>query len=89
MILGAVGSTTALGSGWVEMAIDPTELETLRDALIRARASGVRVTQFEGKRIDYSTDAEMAKAIADLEGRIARAASPRPGSVAFATSKGM
>lgn len=71
------------------MAINSTELETLRDALIRARASGVRVTQFEGKRVEYSTDAEMAKAIADLESRIARASTPRPGSVAFATSKGL
>ena len=71
------------------MALLASELEGLRDALLRARASGVRVTQFEGKRVEYSTDSEMAKAIADLENRIARAASPRPGSVAFATSKGL
>ena len=71
------------------MAIAVTELETLRDALIRARATGVRVTQFEGKRVEYSSDAEMAKAISDLESRITRASTPRPGSVAFATSKGM
>ena len=71
------------------MAIDPTELETLRDALIRARASGVRVTQFDGKRVEYANDAEMAKAIADLETRIRTASAPRPGSISFATSKGM
>jgi hypothetical protein len=71
------------------MAINPTELETLRDALIRARASGVRVTQFEGKRVEYANDAEMAKAIADLETRIRSASVSRPGSVTFATSKGM
>lgn len=71
------------------MAIDPTELETLRDALIRARANGVRVTQFEGKRVEYANDAEMAKAIADLETRIRRASAPRPGNINFSTSKGM
>lgn len=71
------------------MPIDPTELATLRDALIRARASGVRVTQYDGKRLEYANDAEMAKAIADLETRISRAASPRPGSITFSTSKGM
>ena len=71
------------------MAIDPTELETLRDALIRARASGVRVTQFEGKRVEYANDAEMAKAIADLETRIRNATSPRPGSISFSSSKGL
>jgi hypothetical protein len=71
------------------MAIDPTELETLRDALIRARANGVRVTQFEGKRVEYANDAEMAKAIADLETRIRRAVAPRSGSINFSTSKGI
>lgn len=71
------------------MAIDPTELETMRDALIRARASGVRVTQFDGKRVEYANDAEMAKAIADLETRIRTASAPRPGSITFATSKGV
>ena len=71
------------------MAIDPTELATLRDALIRARASGVRVTQFEGKRVEYSNDLEMSKAIADLETRIRNASAPRSGSISFATSKGM
>ena len=71
------------------MAIDPTELETLRDALIRARASATRVVMMDGKRVEYGSDAEMANALADLETRIRRATSPRPGSIAFATSKGM
>lgn len=55
------------------MAIPLAELETMRDALIRARASGVRMVMVEGKRLEYGTDAEMAAAIADLEARIARA----------------
>lgn len=45
--------------------------------------------QYEGKRIEYQTDAEMAKAIADLETRIRAASAPRRGSITFATSKGV
>ena len=71
------------------MAIDPTELATLRDALIRARASATRVVMMDGRRVEYGSDAEMANAIADLETRIRRATSPRPGSISFSSSKGM
>lgn len=71
------------------MAIDPTELETLRDALIRARAAATRVVMMDDRRVEYGTDAEMANAIADLESRIRRASTPRPGSISFATSKGV
>lgn len=71
------------------MAIDPTELETLRDALIRARAAATRVVMMDGRRVEYGTDAEMANAIADLESRIRRASTARPGSISFATSKGV
>lgn len=71
------------------MAIDLTELETLRDALIRARAAATRVVMMDGRRVEYGTDAEMANAIADLESRIRRASTPRPGSISFATSKGV
>lgn len=71
------------------MAIDPTELETMRDALIRARAAATRVVMMDGRRVEYGTDAEMANAIADLESRIRRASTPRPGSISFATSKGV
>jgi hypothetical protein len=71
------------------MALTPTELETLRDALIRARAAATRVVMMDGRRVEYGTDAEMANAIADLESRIRRASAPRPGSISFATSKGV
>ena len=71
------------------MAINPTELETLRDALIRARAAATRVVMMDGKRVEYGTDAEMANAIADLETRIRAASAPRRGSITFATSKGV
>lgn len=71
------------------MTIGTEELETLRDALIRARAKGTRSVQYDGNKVDYSSDAEMAAAINDLEARIRRASTPRGGSVSFATSKGM
>lgn len=65
------------------------ELVAMRDALLRARASGTRkVTFSDGRAVEYATGSEMAAAISDLERRIAAAASPRPGSVRFSTSKG-
>ena len=71
------------------MPIGTEELQAMRDALIRARASATRVVMFEGKRVEYGSDAEMANAIADLETRIRRASAPRPGNINFSTSKGM
>ena len=71
------------------MALGTDELVTLRDELVTARARGVRVTMHDGKRIEYGSDAEMAAAIGDLDRRIAAASGPRPGSVAFSTSKGL
>lgn len=71
------------------MAVPAEELTALRDELIRARARGVRVTLWEGKRIEYATDAEMAAAIADLDRRISQTTAPRrAGAVTFTTSKG-
>ncbi len=54
-----------------------------------SRARGVRVTIYDGKRVEYANDAEMADAIADLEARIRRASAPRPGAVRFSSSKGL
>lgn len=71
------------------MALDTDELTALRDNLIRARAAGTRVVQYEGKRVEYGSDAELAAAIADLDARIRRASSTRPATVAFSTSKGV
>lgn len=61
------------------MAVTPSELIELRDALIRARARGVRIVQVNGEKVEYKTDREMADAIADLEARITRASgTPAP-----------
>jgi len=71
------------------MAVDITELERLRDELLRARASGTRELQYGEERVRYGTDAELAAAIADLDRRIRSASTPRPATVTFASSKGL
>ena len=43
------------------------------DALLEARFAGVRSVMFNGRRVEYQTDAELARAVADLERRIAQA----------------
>ena len=48
------------------------ELTTQREALLAARYRGVRTVEYEGRRVTYATDAEMAAALADLEKRIAQ-----------------
>ena len=49
------------------------DLFTQRDALLAARYRGVRTVEYDGKRIPYATDAEMAAALGDVEKRIAQA----------------
>ena len=49
------------------------EMTAQRDALLAARYRGVRTVEYEGRRVTYATDAEMAAALADLEKRIAAA----------------
>ena len=72
------------------MAVEATELTTLRDALLRARAAGVRtVTTSDGKSVTYTTDREMAAALADLERRIAATAGARPNRINIQSSKGL
>ena len=51
------------------------DLVTQRDSLLAARYRGVRTVEYDGRRITYATDAEMAAALADLEKRIAQAES--------------
>lgn len=69
--------------------LDTAELEGLRDELIRMRGRGIRSSLYDGKRIEYASDAELAAAIADLGARIRRASAPRPGAVRFSSSKGL
>ena len=46
------------------------EMQAQLDALLAARFRGVRSTSYDGKTVTYGSDAEMAKAISDLEARI-------------------
>jgi len=67
---------------------DIAELEAIREALLAARFAGVRTVEYEGRRITYATDAEMAAALADLDRRIAAASAPRVAQVRISSSKG-
>jgi hypothetical protein len=64
------------------------ELEAMRDRLLAMRAAGVRVARFLGQSVEYQTDADLARALADIETRIARASPTRPHTVAFSARKG-
>ncbi len=70
------------------MALGANELETMRDALIRARAAGTRLLEYDGRRVEYKNDAEMAAAIDDIEARIRRASTATAVAVRFSASKG-
>ncbi|WP_210879979.1 phage head-tail joining protein [Roseovarius autotrophicus] len=49
------------------------ELKSRHSALLAARYSGTRSVSYDGKTVNYGTDAELAAAISDLERRIAQA----------------
>lgn len=71
-------------------ALTLPELTTFRDALIRARAGGVReVRDSNGEAVSYKSDAEMAAALRDVESRIAQFNQSRPTSIRWAASKGL
>ena len=62
---------------------DLPELTRWRDALMAARYQGVRTVEYDGKRVTYATDAEMASALAVLERRIAECGNRRISGSAF------
>lgn len=71
------------------MALTATELEAMRDALVRSRSSGTKSVTFDdGRKVEYISDAEMRAAIADLELRMRRMTTNAPNVVRFKTSKG-
>ncbi|WP_065383236.1 phage head-tail joining protein [Hyphomonas sp. ND6WE1B] len=72
------------------MALTVSELTTMRDELIKARSNGVRsVRDQNGEEVTYSSDREMAAAIAALDRQIAAASRPTPNTLTFQTSKGV
>ena len=49
---------------------DLAQLTAWRDALMAARYQGVRTVEYDGKRVTYATDSEMAAALGDLNRQI-------------------
>ncbi|MGY6548478.1 MAG: phage head-tail joining protein [Roseinatronobacter sp.] len=49
------------------------DLKARHSALLAARYSGTRSVSYDGKTVNYGSDAELAAAIGDLERRIAKA----------------
>jgi hypothetical protein len=72
------------------MALTVDQLVAARDALLDARASGVReVRDQNGETITYKGDREMATALAALDREIAQATGrAAPTTLRFRTSKG-
>jgi len=68
---------------------DLAQLTAWRDALLAARYRGVRTVEYDGKRVTYATDGEMAAALADLDRKIAAASGSRVAVVRIASSKGV
>ena len=48
------------------------ELKLRHSALLAARYCGTRSVSYDGKTVNYGTDAELAAAIGDVERRIAK-----------------
>lgn len=57
---------------------DVATLRTRLDDLRAMRAEGTREMSFNGRRVVYRTDAELAAAIADLERQVATAENRPP-----------
>ncbi len=51
------------------------ELRLRHTALLAARYSGTRSVSYDGKTVNYGSDAELAAAIGDVERRMAKLAS--------------
>ncbi|MFN3312636.1 MAG: phage head-tail joining protein [Hyphomonas sp.] len=49
------------------------QLKSRHSALLAARYSGTRSVSYDGKTVNYGSDAELAAAIGDIERRIAKA----------------
>ena len=48
------------------------QLKSRHSALLSARYSGTRSVSYDGKTVNYGSDAELAAAIGDIERRIAK-----------------
>ena len=62
-----------------------TELQAMRDTLVRQKASGVRRVQLPDRATEFVTDDEYRQKLADIDAQIARAASSSVPSFTLAT----
>ena len=58
--------------------MDLERMRALLAALQEARYAGVRSVSYDGKSINYGSDAELANAISDIETRIATTTTGTP-----------
>ncbi len=71
------------------MALTAQELQAARDALLKARAGGIRrVRDHNGEEVEYRSDSEMARALAALDSELAALSNKPPSTIHFRTSKG-
>lgn len=69
---------------------DLTQLRRYRDELQDARFSGIRETRdSNGETISFKSDAEMARALADIDSQIAALTKRRNSIIYLTTSKGV
>lgn len=71
------------------MATSIDDLKSFRDALLKARYGGMKTVEYEGRRVSYASDAEMAAALADIERRISAAESGTVTMVRINSNKGV
>lgn len=70
-------------------ALELSEMQSLRDELVRALARGERrVRDANGEEVEYASKGEMTRALAHIESRIAALQSARPNVIKFQVSKG-
>jgi hypothetical protein len=64
--------------------IQLSELEAMRDALLRAIYSGTLRVQFTDRLVEYTSVDDRRKALADIEAAIAKASGATPSSFSLA-----
>ncbi len=86
----ATPETAGLHTELHEGLMDLERMQALLTALQEARFAGLRSVSYDGKTVTYGSDAELAAAIRDLEGRIATAsATPRRRRWGTVATKGL
>ena len=64
--------------------ITATKMQTMLDALKRAKYAGVRRVQFADRAVEYDSMAEIVRAIVDLEAELAARGTATPSSFSLA-----